>query len=256
MRKLFNSIFFILLFLYFLWIFKIYASDTVERFDTVKLRYWYSYTFSDYFEAISHKVWIYSYNGSTFDEKYDYNGWTNPSWDYTQDLKDSDFLINIWERKKAFESKSPYEISYYPPTREDDNLIITYVTRYYFQDNWKWYGNPDTHTEIQPYTITRCWDWIKDNYYESFNNITINEECDDWNTDNNDECKNDCTINTSYTYCWDWTRNWSEECDYNDTSKTWWWDWWCSNTCSAIDLRCTNLMKNKTKINLWGSRDL
>jgi len=35
--------------------------------------------------------------------------------------------------------------------------------------------------------------------------------------------------------CWDWEKNWPEECDFNDPSHNWWWTDGCSSDCKALN---------------------
>lgn len=37
-------------------------------------------------------------------------------------------------------------------------------------------------------------------------------------------------------WCWDWTKSHWETCDPQDSTKSWWWNGWCSATCEPITI--------------------
>ena len=55
-------------------------------------------------------------------------------------------------------------------------------------------------------------------------------------------------------WCGDWKKNWTEQCDPNDSNKTWWWDDGCSNSCtseSVVKIDSKELLWNSTEFEVW-----
>jgi hypothetical protein len=85
-----------------------------------------------------------------------------------------------------------------------------------------------------------CWD----------SKLDLWEECDIWTGTNLvNNCFPENAISITWTWaeekdmscklagCWDWYKEtflW-EKCDYNDTSKDWWWENWCSTSCQPLN---------------------
>ena len=195
-------------------ILKVYAWTTYQDFPTVKLRHWYTYNFHDTVNANSKILYVSDYNWSTFSERnWDYNGWKNPSFGFTDSFLAKWKQVNPHESEIAFESKSGYSINYHPTVRKSDNLFIKYQMQYY---TWEWdhRSSVKTHIENQPYTITWCGDWVRDDYIDK--------------------------------YSWDHIK---ETCDPNDSSHSGWGTGGCSNTCEPVEAQpvCNGLSYETTK---------
>lgn len=68
--------------------------------------------------------------------------------------------------------------------------------------------------------------------------------------------QNEC-FNIELRYCWDWIRDlwYWEACDYNDINHIGWWVWWCSNTCTPINIpgwsTCNSLSASPSSSSAW-----
>ena len=195
-------------------ILKVYAWTTYQDFPTVKLRQWYTYNFQDIVNADSKIMYVSDYRWSTFSERnWDYNGWKNPSFGFTDSFLAKWKQVNPHESEIAFESKSGYSINYHPTVRKSDNLFIKYQMQYY---TWEWdhRSSVKTHIENQPYTITWCGDWVRDDYTDKYS----------WN-------------------------HIKEACDPNDSSHSGWGTGGCSNACEPVEAQpvCNGLSYETTK---------
>jgi len=176
------------------------------------LRYNKQYTFGDDFNAGSSDKWIKKANGA-FSEQIDYNGWDNPGFDWTDDIRNAKGKVPAWTTMSVLKAKSPYPIRYVPVSRSYDNLLITYTIQYSTDSAW---NNQYTHTECKHYEISRCGDGVVDSSY--------------W-----------------------------EKCDPKDTSKTWWWNGWCDNSCNPVTAEqpvCNSTYNGQRLSNLTESASL
>ena len=176
------------------------------------LRYNKQYTFGDDFNAGSSDKWIKSAKG-VFSEQIDYNGWANPEFDWTDDIRNAKGKVPAWTTMSVLKAKSPYPIKYVPVSRSYDNLLITYTITYSTDSAW---NNKYTHTECKHYEISRCGDGVVDSSY--------------W-----------------------------EKCDPKDTSKTWWWNGWCDNSCNPVTAEqpvCNSTYNGQRLSNLTESANL
>jgi len=247
-----------------------------QIFDTIKLRYWYWYKFGDIFNNHwSYKIWIDSYT-NTFNEAFDFNWWSNPTFSFTPEIIATDYEINPNQSLRVQES-TQYNIISVWTTRASSVFSIVYSAKYYqyFNGSWDW---PYTHSEYQPYQITWCWDWTIDNF-KDLSWVDILETCDDWNNIDWDGCSATCQIEPppapvcwtangrtfaytdtswgTYTFCSPWTPN-----PNPPTFPSQWWNtswtcnsWWTSVNCSANRwsppvVSCNNLTTSPTTWNI------
>ena len=93
-----------------------------------------------------------------YHEQYDYNGDSSfPDIEWTQWIKDKNFIMKPGERGRVVQTTSKYPIKYHPPTRSRDNLKLIYTLTYYQKVGNERKG-PYTHTECKYYEISWCGD--------------------------------------------------------------------------------------------------
>lgn len=149
-----------------------YSCD--QTFQSVKLRKWFSYGFNDSY-VNPYLSQLNSFSVS-FTEQWDINWASNPSFNWTSEVVNQNYLIQPNTNTKIISWVPRYDILYNPVRRQSDNIYIKYTLQYREKVNWviKW---PYFHTECQPYEITWCWDGIKDNYTDP-TWFQVSETCD------------------------------------------------------------------------------
>jgi len=151
-----------------------------QKFPSVKLRHWYGYNFSDIFNNKTDYLTQINQVRYDFITDWNYNGWSAPTFDYPQSLKDAKNLIQAHTSAKILYS-TRYDINYKPISRKKNNIEIIYTTDYTEKHGSNYpadYVKTTWHTEYQPYEITWCGDGVRDNYTDYYSSKLIKEECD------------------------------------------------------------------------------
>ena len=238
------------------------------------LRLGYEYKFRDRFWAWSTDRWLRKFC-SYIHENGDYNKASNPSFDWTQEIRDSQWLVAKWTDMLVISANGMYQIKQVPSKRSSDNVMVKYVIEY--ENETKNNGNRYQHTECFPYEISWCGDGVVDTDWYKKDPSDPAEECDpeasewknrsDWKT-----CSNTCKIvepaapvcsstyngKTQYTSSSDqWLKSTDDLCDewevvdfvYSGTPRIYTWN--CKNwskktnpSCSAKQQRCWDWEKN------------
>jgi len=164
--------------------------------DSIKLRHGYQYGMSLSFLSNDYKSFIRQIK-TTFHEDGDMNEGDNPIFDYTDEIKKSEFILNKNENKVISHSSVYYKIIRHPVKRSKDNINIVFDLTYHTANTaFKNWSDKKHFIDHQPYEVTWCGDGIVDNYTEALSSVKIHEECDpgDGNWENSG-CKiNECTL--------------------------------------------------------------
>lgn len=169
---------------------------TCDRIYKWELRYWYQYSFHDEFiNDWDYPIWMYDVL-PTFTEEYDFN-WSSdfPSFSWLSWFEAQNYTLDLWETWILVESNSNYSVNHYPEVRSENNLVLQFEALYYEKVNWVWSDTLSSHTECKYYEVTRCWDGIVDEDYET------------------------CDPNDSYQTGW-WTAGCSTTCQAIDEDTT------------------------------------
>ena len=185
---------------------------------SIVLRAWddYEYSFGDTFWAWSQDRRLKNFC-ARFQEPasfWDYNGWANPTFSRTSEIANNWYRVYKNTSMNVIKSNSIYQVKNHPNVRSSDNLFIKYVIEY---ANDEAATTRYHHTECFPYEISRCGDGVVDK---------------DWFKKSASDP--------------------AEECDYNDTSRTWRKDWsgkTCNQSCKLVDITpvCNSTYNGKTQ---------
>ena len=153
-----------------------------------------SYTFPDSFIAGWTDRWMYKFVVN-FEEGSDLNWWANPTFFWTDVLKNNNMLVKAWQTMQIIDSAPEYLVKNCPTKRSYENLYIEYIVTSAGEDP-KWQTLPNaklsTHKECVYYDVSRCGDGTLDT--------------DEW-----------------------------EICDPADPSHEWWGDGWCDEDCKPVE---------------------
>ena len=160
-----------------------------------------SYNFPDDFKAGWTDRWMYSFSVN-FKEGSDLNGGANPTFLWTDVLKNNNMLVRAWQTMTIIDSTPKYNIKNCPTTRSYENLYIEYiVTTAGENPNGQELPNAklSTHKECIYYAVSRCGDGVLDE--------DEGEECDPgsaWTSTLPDGriCNSNCKIESTPSKKW------------------------------------------------------
>ncbi len=136
------------------------------------LRYNYQYDFTNtFYNTDDYEKYLLAFT-PTFIEEYDFNLGENPIFDWTSDVKSTDFIMYPKTNPKFITSTSKYQIRAVPQVRSSSNLFVAYSINYEYESyaGSKVWRNK-TYIACQPYEISWCGDGVLDKAY--------GESCDD-----------------------------------------------------------------------------